>query len=289
MYAAPFEYVRAASWQEAVERLAEGGEDARVIAGGQSLIPMMTMRLAEPAVLVDVARAAERTIERSDGALVLSALVRHVDLERSEAVAEACPVLAEGANHIGNVRVRHRGTIGGSMAHGDPTSELGCIAVALGGTVRTLGPAGARAIPAGELFVTHFTTALEPGEVITHVELPALRAGQGAAFLELSPGHFGSVEVAALVEQDAGGRCAGARIAVGATADRPVDVTAAADLAGESIDERTAAAAGRAVADAVEVGPSVHGSAGYRREMVAVLTKRALLTAVARARGGDGR
>jgi CO/xanthine dehydrogenase FAD-binding subunit len=282
MYAAPFEYVRATSWQEAVEALVEGGEDARVIAGGQSLIPMMTMRLAEPAMLVDVGGAAERTIERSDGVLALSALVRHADLERSGAVAEACPVLAEGAHHIGNVRVRHRGTIGGSMAHGDPTSELGCIAVALGATVRTLRSEGARTIPAGELFISHFTTALEPGEVITHVEFPALRRGQGAAFLELSPGHFGSVEVAALVEHEPRGRV---RVAVGATADRPVDLSAAVAL--EAIDERSAAAAGRAVADAVDVGESLHGSAAYRREMVAVLTKRALLTAAARAQGGE--
>jgi CO/xanthine dehydrogenase FAD-binding subunit len=289
MYAAPFEYVRATSWQEAVQALAEGGEDARVLAGGQSLIPMMTMRLAEPSVLVDVGGAAERTIERSDGALVLSALVRHVDIERSDAVAEACSVLAEGAHHIGNVRVRHRGTIGGSMAHGDATSELGCIAVALGATVRTLRSDGPRAIPADELFISHFTTALDPGEVITHVEFPALRAGQGAAFLELSPGHFGSVEVTALVEQEPSGRCADVRVAVGATADRPVDLSAAAAPASEWIDERTAAAAGRAVADAVDVGESLHGSAAYRREMVAVLTKRALLTAAARAQGGERR
>jgi CO/xanthine dehydrogenase FAD-binding subunit len=287
MYAAPFEYVPAASWSEAVQALAEGGEDARVIAGGQSLVPMMTMRMAEPAVLVDVLGAAERTIERVNGALVLSALVRHVDLEHSEAVRHACPILAEGAAHIGNLRVRHRGTVGGSMAHGDPTSELGCIAVALGASVRTLGPDGEGTIPADELFVSHFTTTLEPGHVITHVAFPSLRPGQGAAFVELSPGHFASVEVAAVIERDAGGRCADVRIVVGATAARPVELSAATALRGEELDERSAADAGRAVADAVEVGESAHGSVEHRREMVAVLTKRALLTAAARARGAE--
>jgi carbon-monoxide dehydrogenase medium subunit len=291
MPAAAFEYLRASSWADAVARLSEAGEDARVIAGGQSLVPMMMLRLATPALLVDVGAAAERTIERRNGTLVVPALTRHIDLEHDAAVRGACPMLAEAAAHIGNVRVRHRGTIGGSLAHAEATAELPCVAVALGATVHVLGPAGERAIAAADLFVTHFTTSLEPGEVITRIELPALRARQGSAFVEIvrRPGDFAMVEAAALVTLGEDGGCADARVVVSATADRPIDVsgTAAEPLRGASPDANAAAAAGAAVAAEIEVGPSSHAGESYRREMVAVLVKRALLTAAQRARGGD--
>ena len=291
MYAAAFEYVRASSWNEAVHHLSEAGEEARVVAGGQSLVPMMMLRLAEPTVLVDVGRAAERSIQRTDGTLVLSALVRHVDLERSSVVAEGCPVLAEAATHIGNIRVRHRGTIGGSLAHAEPTAELPCLAVALGASVRTLGPEGERTIAADDLFVTHLTTSLEAGEVITEVEVPVGGAGRGTCFLEMArrTGDFALVEVAAVVDLDANGRCAGARLVVGATADRPADVSSAAEpLLGEEPSERAAQEAGRAAAEALEIGPSTHGSASYRRDIVGVLARRARIGAAERARGALG-
>jgi carbon-monoxide dehydrogenase medium subunit len=288
MYAAPFEYVRASSWSEAVAQLAAAGEDARVIAGGQSLVPMMMLRIAEPTVLVDIGGAAERTIERSNGTLVVSALARHVDLESSAVAREACPMLAEAAGLIGNVRVRHRGTIGGALAHGEPTAEWPCLAVALGATIHAQGPAGERAIAADDLFVTHLTTSLEPGEVITRIELPVLRPGQGSCFVELArrAGDFAMVEVAALLTLGDEGTCTEARVVVGATADRPADVSsAAAALLGQDPGERLAGEVARAAADEVEVGPSTHASAGYRREMVSVLVKRAVLAAAARARG----
>src|SRR5579875_870320 len=126
----PFDYARAGSWEEAVRLLEHGGEDARPIAGGQSLVPMMMLRLAAPSMLVDLCDAAERTVSVSGEELVLSALVRHADLESSEAVRDHCPMLAEAASQIGNVRVRRRGTIGGSLAHGEPTAELATVAVA---------------------------------------------------------------------------------------------------------------------------------------------------------------
>jgi CO/xanthine dehydrogenase FAD-binding subunit len=286
MYPAAFDYVKAASWSDAVSALAEGGEDARVIAGGQSLVPMMMLRLAEPSRLVDVAGAAERSIERREGVLVLSALVRHVDLIESSVVREAAPILAEAAELIGNVRVRHRGTIGGSLAHAEATAELPCVAVALGASVRALGPAGERAIPADELFVTHFTTALEPGEVITAVEFPVLASRQGSAFVEMTrrPGDFAMVEAAAVITMDDEGRCAAPRLVISATADRPIDVSMlAAPCAGERPDERLAREVGVAVAAEADVGPSLHGGAEYRRAMLAVLVKRAILTAAARA------
>jgi len=288
MYASPFEYARASSWQEAVGLIAEEGEDARAIAGGQSLAPMMMLKMAEPAFLVDIRDVAPRTIERDNGMLRLSALARHADLEASPDVAAAFPALGEAAGMIGNVRVRHRGTIGGSLAHSDPSAELPCVAVAAGASVTTLGPSGERSVPAAELFVSHFTTSLDHGELITRVDVPALQHGQGSAFAELirRPGDFASVMVCAVVRLGADGRCADARVVVGSTADRPLDVTAAAEsLRGAELRTEAVAAAARAVADTTEIGSSTHGSEAYRREMVAVLTRRALLKAAARARG----
>jgi carbon-monoxide dehydrogenase medium subunit len=259
-----------------------------VIAGGQSLVPMMMLRLAEPSRLVDVAAAADRSIERRDGRLVVSALARHVDLIASPVVAEAAPILAEAAAMIGNVRVRHRGTIGGSLAHAEATAELPCVAVALDATVHALGPSGERTIPADELFVTHLTTSLQPAEVITQVDLPAAGPRQGSAFVEMTrrPGDFAMVEVAAVITLDEDGRCTEPRVVISATADRPIDVSAqAAGLRGQRPDGRLASEVGAAVAAEAEVGPSIHGGAEYRREMLAVLVKRAILAAAARAAG----
>jgi carbon-monoxide dehydrogenase medium subunit len=287
MYAAPFEYARASSWEDAVARLEQGGDDAHVIAGGQSLVPMMMLRLAAPSLLVDVGRAAERTIETRGDRLVLSALVRHAELERSEIIRDRCPMLSEAVTQIGNVRVRQRGTIGGSLGHGEATAELAAVAVALQASVRVLGPSGERTVAAADLFVTHLTTSLQTAEVITGVEFPVAGEGQGMSFTELTrrAGDFALVEAAAAVTVDADGRCAGARLVVGAVNDRPTDVSAAAGaLVGDAVTEETAAGVARSVAEQIEVGPSTHAAVDYRRDMVAVLVKRALRTAAARAR-----
>jgi CO/xanthine dehydrogenase FAD-binding subunit len=290
MYSAPFEYLRAGSWEDAVAKLERGDEDAHVLAGGQSLVPMMMLGLAAPTLLVDVAGAGERTIEVRDGSLVLSALVRHVDLEQSDAVRDTCPMLVEAAGHIGNVRVRHRGTIGGSLAHAEATAEFAVVAVAHRATARVLGPRGERAVAAADLFVTHLTTSLEPAEVITGVEFPSLGPRTGSCFLEMARrvGDFAMAEVAAIVSIDETGQCDDVRLVVGAVSDRPADVS---DTAGALIGAPPGQAAvtemARAAADEVEIGPSSHAGIDYRREMVAVLVERAVGTAVARASGVD--
>jgi CO/xanthine dehydrogenase FAD-binding subunit len=290
MYAAPFDYVRAASWDDAVARLAEAGEGARPIAGGQSLAPMMLLRLAQPEVLVDIGHADDGSIEQRGSTLVISALARHAELERSPIVRRACPILAEAAAMIGNVRVRNRGTIGGSLAHAEPTAELPCVAVALQATVHARGPSGERAIPASELFVTHLTTSLEPGEVITRVELPASGQRQGWSFVELTrrPGDFALVEVAALMALDEERRCSDIRVVVGAVGDRPADCSSqVAALEGTEPTEASVEEAAEVVARSVDVGPSSHAGPDYRRAMVRALVKRALLSA--KTRGQDGR
>lgn len=284
----PFEYVRASSWEDAVARLQAGDEDARVIAGGQSLVPMMMLRLAAPPLLVDVADAAARSIETHDGVLRLSALVRHVDLERSDAVRSACPMLAEAAGHIGNVRVRQRGTIGGSMAHGESTAELATSAVAHQARVHVLGPNGPREIDAHELFLTHLITSLAPGEVVTSVEFPLPGARTGSSFQEIArrAGDFAMVEAAALVTLDEDGRCAAARLVIGAVSDRPTDVSSDAQaLVGAEVTDQAITELARSVAAGVQIGASSHAGVEYRRELVAVLARRALRAAAARAAG----
>jgi carbon-monoxide dehydrogenase medium subunit len=286
MYANPFDHVEAASWADAVALLRDGGDGAKIVAGGQSLIPMMNLRLAMPSLLVDVSGADRPGIAAAADRLVVSALTTHSEIEGSAEVAASCPMLAEAARHIGNIRVRHRGTFGGSLAHADPAAELPCVAVALGATVRTLGPAGERRIPASGFFAGHFTTALEEAEVVTGVEIPVQDERTGWAFVELArrSGDFAIVEVAALLELDGSGRCAHARLVAGGIADRPVELTEAqAALVGEAPDERIAAEAGRRAEAAVEPSDSVHASAAYRREMLAVLVRRASLVAASRA------
>ena len=291
MSAAALEYVRARSWDEAVEQLQRGGEDARVIAGGQSLAPMMMLRVAHPSLLVDVAGAGTRTIEHCDDKLQLSALVRHVDVQNSVTVRATCPILADVVSHIGNVRVRHRGTVGGTLAHGDSTAEYACVSVLLGATIRTLGPNGQRTIPADEMFVTHLTTALETAEVVTRVDLPALEADQGAGFAELAqrPGDLAMVEVAALVTLALDGRVSDARVVAGAVGARPQELRdAGASLRDEIPGPGILAMAARLASDEVAVGSSWHASVAYRREIVAVLTRRALAAAVHRAQSARG-
>lgn len=292
MYAAAFDYIRASSWTEAVARLKELGDDAHVIAGGQSLVPMMMLHFAAPSALIDIGGVDERTIELDDGTLVLSALVRHVDLEHSEVIAEHAPMLTQAVRQIGNVRVRQRGTIGGSLAHGEPAAELPCVLIAHGASVHALGPDGERTIAVNDLPVMQLMTALGEGELITRVDVPALTDGQGSCFIEMArrPGDFAMVNAAAIVTCDERDTCTAARLVLGAVGNRPVDVSQAAqELVGHVIDEESSEAVAVAVAADAEVTPNSHAGIEYRREMAGVLVARALRGAfedAQRRRGG---
>lgn len=241
---------------------------------------MLMLRLSKPSLLVDLAGVGGRTIDVRDGKLVLSALVRHVDLEHSHAVQNNCPTLTEAVPHIGNARVRHRGTIGGSLAHGEATAELCTVAVAQQATVRVLGPAGERMIAARDPFVTHLTTSLQAGEVITAIEFPIAGERSGSCFAEITrrAGDFAMVQAAAALTLDDDGRCAAARLVVGAVHDRPADVSDAQALVGGRLGDGVVDDLARSVAAGVEIGPSTHAGRSYRRETVAVLVKRALRT-----------
>jgi carbon-monoxide dehydrogenase medium subunit len=293
MVMAPFDYVRAGSYAEAVEHLVALGEDAKILAGGQSLVPMLNLRLARPAVLIDLNPArAGAAIEDTGGSLRLPALTPHRDIVESAAVRERCPVLAEAAREIGNPRVRNRGTIGGSLAHADPTGELACAALALDARVETLGPGGTRTIPAGDFFDTYFTTALAPEEVVTAVELPVPVPGSGAAFTEIvrRASDFAVVGVTAVVSVT-GDVVSRAAISLAGVADRVVRATAAEELlagvpvGGAAFEEAVREAAARAAAD-VDPESDVHATGAYRRRMVEVLTRRTLAKAASRVGGG---
>lgn len=292
MYPAPFEYVKATSWRQAADLLGQHGDNAKVLAGGQSLVPMMSLRLATPSHVVDVNDAEDAAIRQLDGTVEISALVRHAQLERSPVLARACPLIAEAAGLIGNIRVRHRGTIGGSLAHADPSAELPCALLALKGTIRALGAEGERRIPADSFFESYFTTALDPAEVVVAVEVPAARERSGAAFEELvqRAGDFATVEVAAVIELDPSEVCLQVRLAAGGIADRPVDLSEAARmLVGGRMDEGLVADAARAVSGSSDPRGDNRASSEYRRELVKVLSRRALVRAWQRARADGDR
>lgn len=273
MKPAPFKYLAAESVEHALETLREHGDEAKVLAGGQSLVPALNMRLVRPGVLVDLNRIEGLDeITEANGALHVGALVRQAAAERSTLVLDSCPLLAEALPHVGHFVTRNRGTVGGSVAHGDAAAELPLALVALGGTVVT----SRRTIPAEEFFVTHFTTALEPDELLTATTWPRRQPGQGWALEEFSLRHGDfALASAACSLRVRDGRVAGVRLAVGSVTDRP-ELLDAQTLVGRVIDSEAASQAGSAAAEAVDPPPNLHGSPDYRRRLIALLVERAV-------------
>ncbi len=289
MVAPAFDYVAAGSYDEAVRLLADRGEEAKILAGGQSLMPMLNLRLARPELLIDINPADRRQPAVTDGMLRLPALTRHRVLLEHDLVRRHCPLLAEAVRHVGNVRVRNRGTVGGSLAHADPTSEIGSCALAAGARVVIRGPAGDRTLPAGELFAGYWTTTLASSEIITDVLIPVARPRQGWSFHEMvrRTSDFAIVAVAAVVELDERAEAiAAARVALAGVADRVTlaDPAPLTGLAGSTADQDLDAVAAR-IAGALEPPDDVHASGEYRRRLARVLTARALRQARARAAG----
>jgi aerobic carbon-monoxide dehydrogenase medium subunit len=259
--------------------LAENGEEAKILAGGQSLMPMLNLRLAHPALLVDINPADDRPPTVSDQTLRLPALTRHRTLLEHDLVRRHCPLLADAIRYVGNVRVRNRGTIGGSLAHADHTSEIGCCALAAGARVIARGPAGDRTIPAGDLFAGYWTTTLDPAEIITDVLIPVARPRQGWSFHEMvrRTSDFAIVAVAATVNlAERTGAIAAATIALAGVAERAVLADPALV---DSDPDQTAAR----IADTLDPPDDVHASGAYRRRVAKVLVARALREAFVRA------
>lgn len=265
----PFEYVAARSLDEALAALAEGGEDAKPIAGGQSLVPALNMRLVRPSLLVDLNHAGLDGVGHENGKVRIGATVRQTALERDARTAERLPLVAQALPHVGHVVTRNRGTVGGSIAHADGGAELPLCLVALGGAVVADGPSGRREIPAGEFFVTHYLTTLQPGELVVETTWPAARPGQSVAFEELAlrAGDYAQCMVAV----------SGTTVAVGAVTDRPTvleDVQALLD--GAEPGDELAREAGALAARLVDPPGTIHATPAYLSHLTGVLVERAL-------------
>jgi CO/xanthine dehydrogenase FAD-binding subunit len=293
---APFGYHRPETVAAAVALLDELQDDVKVLAGGQSLVPLMNFRLSVPAQLVDVNGVAElagHTVSTSatGDVLRLGALTRHHELERSATIRETAPLLAIAAPYIGHPQIRSMGTTGGSLAHADPAAELPGIMLATDARMVTASVRGERIVPAAEFFVSHFTTALEPDELLVAVEVPVAGEHTGHAFLEVAAryGDFALVGAAAVVTVDDDGVITEARIACTSVAPTPVRAAEAeALLRGVTPDAGVLAEVERAVAAAVEPTPELKASAAYKRRTAGVLVARAVQQAW-RDAGGDMR
>jgi carbon-monoxide dehydrogenase medium subunit len=277
----PFDYYAPDSLGEALELLGELGADAKPLAGGQSLVPLMNLRFAWPGALVDLNRCVELAYLRlEEGVLALGGMARQVDVERSADVQAACPLLVEALRYVGHPATRTRGTVGGSLAHSDPAAELPAVLLALRGEVVATSRHGRRRIAADDLFVGFLSTALEPGELITEVRLPAATTAHGFAFVEFAR-RFGDFALAGVAVSIAPGR---AGIGLCGAAGRPIRSPRAEEaLAAGAPPEEV----GRLAAEDAEPQADVHGDAGYRRELVGVLTARAVERA--RQRAGPSR
>ncbi len=287
----PFDYVAATSLDEAVAALQEHGDDAKLLAGGQSLVPLLAFRLARPSVLVDLNRVAGLDgLELADGELRVGAMARQRDVERLPGLRERCPLIPEAIELVGHVAIRNRGTVGGSLAHADPAAEWPALAAILDAELDLAGPGGTRTLPARDFFVSYFTTALQPDEVLTQIRLPLPNGRTGSCFLELSRRHgdFALAGVGALVTLGEDGSAADVRLGLIGVGDRPVRPAAAESaLRGRVPDDAAIAEAAAAVAGEIEPNGDIHGSAEYRRHLATVLTRRGRATAGARARGGE--
>jgi len=280
-----FEYAAPGTLDDALGMLREHGDEARVLAGGQSLIPILHYRLARPRVVIDINRLPLGDVTADDGRLRIGALVRYHELEESDTIAHGCPVLAEAARLIGNVRVRTLGTVGGSLAHADPAAELPTVMTALDARLAVASASGRRTVAAREFFTGPLTTALAPGEIVTGVETATMPA-YGWAVEELSrrAGDFAIVAAVALVRLDRRGRVDDARLAFGGVADRPVHTRAAEDaLRGHEPTPDALARAAQMARDALDPPSDAFVTGAYRRHVAGVLCRRALARAVARA------
>lgn len=281
----PFKYQRASTVDEALAALAEGGREAKLLAGGQSLIAMMNLRLVRPSVLIDINRVSELSyIQRTNGTLKIGAMTRQTTLEESAEVAAACPLMTAALPHIAHKPIRNRGTIGGSLAHNDPTAELPAVALACDAQMVIRGAAGERTLAATDFFTGYLETALAEDEILTAVHIPATPAGTGYSFLEISPrqGDYALVGVAAMMQLD-NGNCANVRLVCLGAGDgvRRMN-TAEATLNGAAATAEAFRAAADAAAAAVDPSSDYHATAEYRRDLIRSLTHRTLAEAHSR-------
>ena len=286
-----FEYFNPQSVQEAIELLDRYGDEAKIIAGGQSLVPMMNFRLARPEILIDITGIKELDYVKTEGdELVIGALTRERDIEQSPLVVEKWPILSKAISFIGHSAIRNRGTIGGSLVHADPSAEIPTSLCALNGNVKVVGPSGEKILEPEEFFMTYLTTSLEPSDLLVEVRIPALPEKTGWSFGELSrrSGDFAIVAVGILLFTETAGVCREARISMGGVAPTPVRAEEAeALLAGQKITEKLIAEAAQQAAEETDTEPDYHASAEYRMDMARVFVKKGLQEACNMLNGGQ--
>jgi aerobic carbon-monoxide dehydrogenase medium subunit len=287
MIPAPFEYHAPSTVKEAIGLLERHGDDAKLLAGGHSLLPIMKFRLAQPKVVVDIGRIAGLDkIEAKGSTVAIGALVTHDAVEASDALQKQCPLLPETASVIGDMQVRNRGTIGGSLAHADPAADYPGAILALDAEIVATGPKGDRTIAAKDFFVDMLTTALQPAEIITEVRVPATAGkGNGSAYLKHPhPASGYAVVGVAVVLQMSGGKCQKAAIGINGVAGKAYRASAVEKaLVGKSLDEKTVADAAAHAADGADVQADLYASSEFRAHLASVYTKRAILKAASRA------
>jgi carbon-monoxide dehydrogenase medium subunit len=292
MKPAPFEYHAPASLEEALFILHNSGGDAKLLAGGQSLVPAMNFRVVQPSVLIDLNRVPELGYIHEVGeCLRIGAMTRERQLELDESIVKRTPLLHEAAPHIAHPQIRNRGTIGGSIVNADPAAELPVLMLASQARLKARSASAERWIEAKDFFVGMFTTALEPDEILVEIELPFMPPRTGWSFLEVAPraGDYAMMGVAAFITLDDGGKCKEAKLVYLNAGDGPVDAREAAQLLqGQSLTEELIESAAQ-TASGQEINPfgNIHASVEYQRHLANVLTRKALKIAIQRAAEGQ--
>ena len=289
MFPASFGYVAAHSVEQALDLLARHGEDAKLLAGGHSLIPAMKLRLAAPRTLIDLGTVPGLRGVRVDGdTLVIGALTVHADVASSDLVRKLLPGLADAASVIGDMQVRNRGTVGGSVAHADPAADFPVILTALNASFVLQSASGTRTIAADDFFTDFYTTAMGANEVLTEIRVPLPSAGSGTAYSKLPHPASGYVVVSAgvLLNRESSGHCASARVAIGGLASGPDRAIATEmELAGKRLTPEVIAAAAAKAAQETDPDEDTYASADYKRHVATVYARQAIEAAVARAAG----
>ncbi|HKV90974.1 MAG TPA: xanthine dehydrogenase family protein subunit M [Candidatus Angelobacter sp.] len=285
MIPASFDYIAAKTLDDAISLLGKYKDDAKILAGGHSLLPAMKLRLMQPKVLIDLSRIKDLSYIKEEGGQVrIGAMTTHFQVETSDLLRRACPLLPETASHLGDMQVRNKGTIGGSLVHSDPAADWPAAILALDAELVAKGAKGDRVIKAADFFVEMLTTALDPGEVLREIRIPAAKGKPGQAYVKVRhpASGFAVVGVAVNLSID-GGKCQSAGLGitgVSPKAYRAAKVESA--LKGNALDAKTLSAAATHATDGVDVNSDLYASADYRKQLAAVYTRRALETAASR-------
>lgn len=287
MIPANFDYIAAKSLDEALSLLAKHKDDAKILAGGHSLLPAMKLRLMQPKVLIDIGKIKDLSyIKEEGGQIRIGAMTTHFQIETSAVLQRACPLLPETATHLGDMQVRNKGTIGGSVAHADPAADWPAAVIALSAEIVAVGPKGERAIKADDFFVDMLTTALQPGELVKEIRFATPKGKVGQAYMKVRhpASGFAVVGIAVTLTAD-GGKCTSCGVGITGVSPKPYRAKGVeAGLKGNALDAKTFAAAAAHAADGVDTNADLYATGDYRKHLAEIYTRRALESAASRAK-----